>query len=131
MSRSLSTNLWLKPGSISIYGKFYLCCTTLDFFWSVNCANMVYKLCITFLKCQCQDTKNIFVFFFIGVYLVLTWMERFFSTACYFLSYYCWSVNCMSRVNKFHNFFWHAEKLRPGVYLRAFSNVIYGKFSSN
>ena len=28
-------------------------------------------------------------------------------------------------------FFWHAQKLRQGVYLRDFSIVIYGKFNSN
>ena len=28
-------------------------------------------------------------------------------------------------------FFWHAQKLRQGVYLRDFSFVIYGKFNSN
>ena len=26
MSRSLSINLYLRPSSIAIYGKFYLCC---------------------------------------------------------------------------------------------------------
>ena len=32
-------------------------------------------------------------------------MERLFSTVCYFLSHFCWSVNYMSQVSKFHNFF--------------------------
>ena len=64
---------------------------------------------------------------YIGVYLVLAYIERSFSTVCYF----CWSVNCISRVSKFHNFFWHAWKLRQGLYLRAFNTVIYGKLNSN
>ena len=38
-------------------------------------------------------------------YLVLTYMQRFFSTVCCFSTYICWSVNCMSWVSKFHNFF--------------------------
>ena len=58
-------------------------------------------------------------------------MERLFSTVCYFLSHFCWSVNYMSRVSKFHIFFWHAQKLRQGVYLRDFSIAIYGNFNSN
>ena len=32
-------------------------------------------------------------------------MERLFSTVSYFLSHFWWSVNYMSRVSKFHNFF--------------------------
>ena len=49
---------------------------------------------------------------YIAVYLILTCTERLFSTACYFLSYVCWSVNCMSRVIKLHNCFltcWETE----------------------
>ena len=42
---------------------------------------------------------------YIGMYLVLTEMERLFSTVCYFFSHFCWSVNYISRVSKFHNFF--------------------------
>ena len=75
---------------------------------------------------------------YIGKYLVLTYIDRFFSTGCCFLNYICcflnyicWSVNCMSWVSKFFNFFWHAQILRPDLYLRALSNVIYGKFNSN
>ena len=32
-------------------------------------------------------------------------MERLFSTVCYFLSHFCWSVNYLSPVSKFHIFF--------------------------
>ena len=42
---------------------------------------------------------------YIGRYLVLTFIERFISTVCCFFSYICWSVNCMSWVSKFNNFF--------------------------
>ena len=54
MPTNISINLHLRPCSIALYEKFYLYC--------LNCINLVYKLCITFWKCQeC-----------IGVYLVLT-----------------------------------------------------------
>ena len=39
-------------------------------------------------------------YFFVGTYLLLTF-ERFLSTVCFFFSYICWSVNCMSWVSKF------------------------------
>ena len=55
-------------------------------------------------------------------------MERLSSTVFYFLSYFGWSVNYMSQVSKFHKFKFH--KLRQGVYLKAFSIVIYGQFNS-
>ena len=100
-------------------------CTFSDFFWSVSCTNLVFKLFIIFLKCQ--DNKH-------SLYwsvLVLADIEKLFSTICYFLSYFCWSVNCISRVSKFHNFSWHAFKPRQGLYLRTFSIAIYGKLNFN
>ena len=42
---------------------------TLSFLWSVNNANMVYILCISFGKCQ--YTQTLF-----RIYLVLTYVER-------------------------------------------------------
>ena len=33
--------------------------TISDFSWSVNCKNLVYKLCIAFWKCQ--DTQTLFI----------------------------------------------------------------------
>ena len=61
MSRSLSTNLYLRPGSIAIYGKFYLCpfVPFQTFFWSMNCTDLMYKLWTTFWKCQ--DTQTLFI----------------------------------------------------------------------
>ena len=50
---------------------------------------------------------------YIGLYLILTYIERSFLIVCYFLSYFCQSVNFMSSVSKFHNFFptcWEIEK---------------------
>ena len=46
-------------------------------------------------------TNNVYI----GRYLVLTYIERFFSTVCCFFCYICWSVNCMSWVSKLNNFF--------------------------
>ena len=34
-------------------------CTISDSLWSVNCTNLVCKLCITFWKCQ--DTQTLFI----------------------------------------------------------------------
>ena len=101
MSRSLSTTLYLRPGSISIYGNFYLCCSyhfRLFFglwivqIWSINYAwrfgsVKIHNHCLYWCA------------------FVLTWAEILFSTVCYFYSYYWWSVNYTSRVIKFHNFF--------------------------
>ena len=56
---------------------------------------------------------------YIGKYLVLTYIERFFSTVCWFLSYISWSVNCINWVSKLNNiFFWHVRKLNQDLYLR-------------
>ena len=70
------------------------------FFWTVNYANLVLKM---------SRYTNIVS---IGRYLVLTYIERFISTVCCFFSYICWSVNCMSWVSKFNNFFLTCTKLR-------------------
>ena len=86
MSRSLSINLYLRPCSIAIYEKIYLYrfCLFRPFsrlqIWSINYALhfgsvMIHKI------------------IYIGVYLVLTYIEKVFSIVFYFLSYFCWSVN--------------------------------------
>ena len=62
------------------------------FFWFVNCANLVYELCITW-----SDIDTCFFF-------DNSWPERLFSTVSYLLGYYCWSVNYASWVSKFYNF---------------------------
>ena len=67
---------------------------------------------------------------YIGLYLVLTYRERLFSTVWNFLNCFSLSLNCMCRVSKFQKRFcdilgnWE-------LYLRVFSFVIYGKFNSN
>ena len=110
MSRNLSINSYVGPCAIAIYGKFYLCCFTIsDFFLACklhrsDLQRMHYVL-------EVSRYTNIF---YIGVYWVLTWIERLVSTVCYFLSYFFWSVNYMSRVSKFHNFFFF-EMLRNRV----------------
>ena len=126
-SRNLSINLYLRLCCVAVY-KSSICtvCVISDFF-------LVCKLCkfgfliTNYILEKSRYTNNVYI----EVYLVLTQIKRLFSTVCYLLSYFFCSVNHMSWVSKFHNFFWHAQKLGQGVYLKAFSIVIYGKFISN
>ena len=68
---------------------------------------------------------------YIGVYLVLTYKKRVFSTVYYSLSYFIGhQITWVESVNSIV-FYWHAQRLRQGVYLSDFSIVIYGKFNSN
>ena len=69
------------------------------FFWSLDYINLVYKLCIKFWKCHDTQTFLYWSVFSIDI------IERLFSTFCQFLNFFFWSVNYMSRVNKFYNFF--------------------------
>ena len=99
-------------------------------YWSVNCTSRVFQLCNIFQKCSeaiygkfictvCTVSDFFLVckimyyilevprytnIVYIGVYLVLTYIEKLFSTACYFLIHFYLSVNCMNRVIKFHKF---------------------------
>ena len=67
---------------------------------------------------------------YIGLYLVLTYRERLFSTVWNFLNCFCLSLNCMSRASKFQKRF--CDMLGNWeLYLRVFSFAIYGKFNSN
>ena len=61
MFKNVSINLHLKPFSIAIFGKFYFYYLYHFrlFIWFANCKNLVYKLCITFWKCQ--DTQTLFI----------------------------------------------------------------------
>ena len=63
---------------------------------------------------------------YIGRYLGLTYIERFISTYCCFFRYICWSVNSMSWVIKFKNFFSHVRKLRQDLYLRPLWKAHFG-----
>ena len=69
------------------------------FLWSVNYKNLVYKLFHTLWKSR--DAHIVYT----EMYVVVTYIETLFPTTCYFFSSICWSVNCMSQVSKFHNFF--------------------------
>ena len=68
---------------------------------------------------------------YIGRYLVLTYKERFISTVCCFFSYICWSVNCMSWVRKFNNFFLTCTETEARFIFEGFNIVLYGKFISD
>ena len=83
------------------------------FFWSVNYANMVYLLLITFGKCQ--DTQTLF-----EIYMVLT-LSRSSSLSVFAGQWIVWLKSVNSTI-----FLWHTQKLWKGLYLRAFSIVIYG-----
>ena len=109
-SSNISINLYLRPGSIAIYGKFYLFYFT--FFWSVNCENLVHKLCITFWKCQ--DIQTLFIlecvfgkfnskFSVLFLTLLLSTLQIVQVT---FLVPFCWSVNCLSWVFESQNTCW-------------------------
>ena len=88
------------------------------FFWSANYANL-YIL---------EESRYINIVY-MGRFFVLTYIERLFSTVCCFFSYYGRSVNCLSRVSKFHN----SDMLRNlgKVYIWGLLVLSYGKFSSN
>ena len=110
MSSNISINLYLRPCSIAIYGKFYL--FYLTFFWSVNCENLIYKLCITFWKCQ--DTQTLFIlecifgkfnsnFPVLFLTLLLSGPQIVQVTS---LVPFRWSGNCMSWVFESQNISW-------------------------
>ena len=65
---------------------------------------------------------------FLGSYLVPTCIERFIWTVCCFFSYICWSVNCMSSVSKFNNFFVTCMETKSIFIFESFNIVCYGKF---
>ena len=67
---------------------------------------------------------------YIGRYLVLTYIERFISIVCCFFSYICWSVNCMSWVSKFNNFFLTCTENKARFIFEGFNILRYGKFIS-
>ena len=92
----------LIESSIATLSYFFI-----FFFWSLNYENMVYILYVTFGKCQ--DTQTLF-----GIYLVMIYIERL-PRLSFFICFY-WSINCMSQVSKFHDFFWHAQKLKRFVF---------------
>ena len=68
---------------------------------------------------------------YIRRYLALTYIERFISTICCFFSYICWSVNCMSWVSKFNNFFLTCRETEAKFIFEGFNIVLYGKFISD
>ena len=68
---------------------------------------------------------------YIERYLVLTYTERFISTVCCFFSCIFWSINCMSWVSKFNNFFLTCKETEARFIFEGFNIVLYGKFISN
>ena len=70
--------------------------------WFLNCSNLV---CSFYVILEVARPTNIV---YIGIYSVLTYIERLYSTVYHFLRYFCWSVNFMNRFCKFLYSFWHA-----------------------
>ena len=68
---------------------------------------------------------------FIWRYLILTYIERFISTVCWFFSYICWSVNSMSLVSKVNNIFLTCWETEARFTFEGFNIVLYGKFISD
>ena len=68
---------------------------------------------------------------YIGRYLILTNIERFISTSCCFFSYMCWSVNCMSWVSKFNNFFLTCTETDAKFIFECFNIVLFEIFISD
>ena len=101
MSRSLSTNLYLRPGSIAIYGKFYLCCLyhlrLFSSLWIVQIWSINYALRFGSVKIN----KNCLYW---SVFSTNINRKIIFNCLLLFKPF-CWSVNYMSWVIKFHNFF--------------------------
>ena len=68
---------------------------------------------------------------YIGRYLALTYIERFISTICCFFSYICWSVNWMSWISKFKNFFLACTETEARFIFEDFNIVLCWKFISD
>ena len=122
MSSNVSINLYLRPCSTAIYGKFYLYCLYHPrLFWSVNIENLVCKLCISVKMHKHCLYWNIFSTDINGkiIFNCLLLFKPFLLVSKLYES-----VN-------FTSFFRHAQKLRQGEYLIDFSIVSYGKFNSS
>ena len=88
------------------------------------------KSCLSFIHYivkMSRSTNNVYIW----RYLILTYIERFISTVCCFVSYISWSANCMSWVCKFNNFFLTCWKTGERFIFEGFNIVLYGKFISD
>ena len=92
------------------------------FFWSVDYANLVYNLFISFWKCQ--DTQTFFI-----LEGILYWhiQKDFFRQFAAFLILFG-QKNCISWVSKFNNFFLTCTER---FIFEGFNIVLYGKFIFN
>ena len=99
MSRNVSINLYLRPCSIAIYGKFYLYCLHyLRLFWSVNCETLSVYYVLHFGSVKIHKHClywNVFSTDIIGKIIL----------NCLLLFKPFLLVNYVSWVSKFHNFF--------------------------
>ena len=92
---------------------------------SVNSANLVHKLL------HFENVKIHKHFLYWKVFSTDIYIERFVSTVYFFFSHICWSVNCMSWVCKFNNFFMTCTETEARFAFEGFNVVLYGKFISD
>ena len=100
MPRNVSINLYLRPCRIAIYGKFYLYYLYhLRLFWSVTCENVVCNYVLHFGSVTIHRHCLYWNVFSTDI------NGKIIFNCLLLLSHFCWSVNYVSRVSKFHNFF--------------------------
>ena len=91
------------------------------------------KFVFSFLK-GCSSSVSIHPvkkFPSVKVWIPSPYIERFISTVSCFFSYVCWSVNCMSWVNKWNNFFLTCTETEARFMFEGFNIVLYEKFISD
>ena len=93
-------------------------------FWSVNYADLLHKL-LHFEKVKIHKHCLCWKVFSTDI------TERLISTVWCFFSYICWSVNCVSWVSKFNNFFLTCTENEARFAFEGFNIVLYGKFISD
>ena len=106
--------------------------TPLMFFsWSVNYANLVYKLFIMFW--ECQDTQILFTLVYIGINTFFSteiYRKIIFNSLLFFQLYLLVSILYELSQQIPQCFFRPAPELRLNLYLMAWSIMLHGKFIS-
>ena len=128
MSRSLSINFYLRPCSIVIYGKFHLYHLNLFRNFSGLSIVQIWYMNYGFHFGSVKIHKH---FLYWSVFSTHIQRKIFFNSLLIFKLFLLVS-NWVESVNS-TNVFWHAQKLRQGLYSRAVSIfiVIHGKFIPN
>ena len=72
-----------------------------------------------------SDTARYPSIVFVGLYLILAYIERLISTVWCFFNYFGVSINCMSWVGELHNIFLTCAETEAISMFEAFSIIIY------